>query len=200
MKRLLLIIVALIATSTALHAQMMLDARSMYIYNGSPKSFVGTLDNTVVGRIDFDEAGRITKLSTDDTYMTFTWRPDNTRITVKMYANGENIGVDYINIIEYTDSISHYEYGGYTIKITFNKWNRMTCIEMEQQGSIARQTNIYHNEKRDAAPCIIDMSANGMSMHQELIDMTLDSYENWIDVTMNINGTIMNQTREIEYY
>lgn len=200
MKRLLLIIVALIATSTALHAQMMLDARSMHIYNGSPKSVVGTLDNTIVGTVYFDEAGRITKMSTDYIYWTFTWRPDNTRITVKMYANGENIGVDYINIIEYTDSIAHYECGGATIKITFNKWNRMTSIEMEQQGSIARQTNIYHNEKRDALPCIMDMSANGMSMHQELLDKTLDSYGNWIDITMNINGDIMHQTREIEYY
>lgn len=200
MKRLLLIIVALVATSTALHAQMMLDARSMYIYNGNPKSFVGTLDDTIVGIVYFDEVGRISKISTDDTYLTFTWRPDNTRITVKMYANGENIGVDYINIIEYNDSIVHYECGGATIKITFNKWNRMTSIEMEQQGTIARQTNIYHNEKRDAAPCIIDMSANGMSMHQELLDMTLDSYGNWIDITMNSNGDIMHQTREIEYY
>jgi hypothetical protein len=76
----------------------------------------------------------------------------------------------------------------------------MTSIEMEQQGTISRQTNIYHNEKRDAVPCIMDMSANGMSMHQELIDMTLDSYGNWIDVTINSNGTIMHQTREIEYY
>ena len=137
MKRLLLIIVALVATSTALHAQMMLDARSMYIYNGNPKSFVGTLDDTIVGIVYFDEVGRISKISTDDTYLTFTWRPDNTRITVKMYANGENIGVDYINIIEYNDSIVHYECGGATIKITFNKWNRMTSIEMEQQGTIA---------------------------------------------------------------
>ncbi len=200
MKRLLLTIVALIATSTVLSAQMMLDARSMYIYNGNPKSYVSTLDNTIVGTVYFDEVGRITKMSTDDTYMTFTWRPDNTRITVKMYANGENIGVDYINIIEYTDNIAHYECGGATIKITFNKWNRVTCIEMEQQGTIARQTNIYNNEKRDTAPCIIDMSANGMSMRQELIDMTLDSYGNWIDVTMNSNGDIMHQTREIEYY
>lgn len=200
MKRLLLIIVALIATSTALHAQIMLDARSSYIYNGSPKSYVITLDNTIVGTVYFDEVGRISKISTDYTYMTYTWRPDNTRIAVKMYANGENVGVEYINIIEYNDSIAHYEYYGTTYKITFNKWNRMTSIEMEQQGTISRQTNIYHNEKRDAVPCIMDMSANGMSMHQELIDMTLDSYGNWIDVTINSNGTIMHQTREIEYY
>lgn len=201
MKRLLLIIVALIATSATLSAQMTLDARSMQIYDSKPKSAIVPFENGISGKVEFDETGRVTKVSIQDFYMTFTWRPDNTRITVKTYTNGENTGAEYINIIEYNDRVAHYEMGGTTVKLTYNKWNKLISTEAEQGGIKATATYIYDNEKRDSTPRFIEVSSStGRTMSQAVLDVTLDSYGNWIETTIDANGNIMHQTREIEYY
>ena len=201
MKRLLLIIVALIATSATLSAQITLDARSMQIYDSKPKSAIVPFENGTSGKVEFDETGRVTKVSIQDFYMTFTWRPDNTRITVKTYTNGENTSAEYINIIEYNDRVAHYEMVGTTMKLTYNKWNKLISVEAEEGGIKATLTYIYDNEKRDSTPRFIETSSStGAKMNQEILDVTLDSHGNWIETTIDANGYIMHQTREIEYY
>jgi hypothetical protein len=91
--------------------------------------------------------------------------------------------------------------GGTTVKLTYNKWNKLISTEAEQGGIKATATYIYDNEKRDSTPRFIEVSSStGRIMSQEVLDVTLDSYGNWIETTIDANGNIMHQTREIEYY
>ena len=72
---------------------------------------------------------------------------------------------------------------------------------LEEGGIKATATYIYDNEKRDSTPRFIEVSSStGRTMSQEVLDVTLDSYGNWIETTIDASGNIMHQTREIEYY
>ncbi|MBO5018378.1 MAG: hypothetical protein J6C56_05895 [Alistipes sp.] len=202
MKKLFTLIVVLIGFSTIASAQILLDARSMQIYYGQPKKVTQETPQGVTMTCYFDTQGRVSSLEDGNgAVMTFTWRPDNSRISVRTTMNGSVVGAGYINISKYNDEAISYEAEGTEIDIEFDSQKRMEWMGVYQGGVTAEMEYVYTEGSNSIIPEYMELYNNGNYVgFQTISDVKYDSKGNFIQTTINQNGYEQVNKRRIYYY
>lgn len=201
MKRYVLLLVTIIALNYTLSAQMVvIDARSLNIYNGKPKMVIqkDNANDQIVAHLDTN--GKVTMLEYHGNKLTYSWRPDGKRITCACESEGETT-YDYINIIEYSDTISHYEVWGYNTKKTFDSLGREVTTDISEANGWIKVNYTYVEGSSASVPiCIEATNSNGSTLHQDVIDIKYDDYGNYTEYTTITNGAKTKMKRKIYYY
>lgn len=202
MKKLFTLIVVLIGFSTIASAQILLDARSMQIYYGQPKKVTQETPQGTTMTCYFDTQGRVSSMEDGNgTVATFTWRPDNSRISVRTTMNGSVVGSGYINISKYNDEAISYEVEGSEIDIEFDSQKRMEWMGMYQGGVTIEIEYVYPEGSYTIIPEYIEMYSNAEYVSSQTIsDVKYDSKGNFIQTTINQNGYEQVNKRRIYYY
>lgn len=200
MKRVFLLLVAMMALNATLSAQVFIDARSMGIYYGEPRMVTMKDDANNDITVHFDRDGKVTSFEYGGSTMTFSWRPDGKRITVTQHINGESMS-DYINVIEYSDSVAHYEAGGMTMKIVFDSLNRITQTELSTADTTAKMEYTYAEGSTSSVPLYIVATNNyGQRGEQQVTSSKCDSEGNYTEFTALTYGFETTSKRKIYYY
>lgn len=202
MKKLITLILVLTGLSTAVSAQILLDARSMSIYYGQPRKMTQETPQGTTMTFYFDTQGRVTSIEDGNgAVMTFTWRPDNSRISVKTTMNGSMVGSGYINVSKYTDEAISYQAEGTEIDIEFDSRERLEWTGMYQGGNTVEMEFVYPEGSNSIIPEYMELYNNGDYIgFQTISNVKYDSKGNFIQHTISQNGYEQVAKRRIYYY
>ena len=199
MKRLLLIIVALIATSATLSAQLLIDARSNELPFGKPKRLIRN------GEMEyhFDRKGRVTDITMQAGLgnIVVDWGKKCDYVYVRHYLDGAMFDADRVNIVYSTSDSMKYMFSGNECVIYYDQCNRITRLKMRQMYSTFERICTYDDDNnRSSVTSIVEITNTTNVVNIEIEDVVCDHKGNWIELKVNIGGNVYYQYREIEYY